>query len=157
MRNDALEVDILETRYSRISICLRIPPDVFSCRRGSYLFYHSRFERKLSTVKNSLDQHRLTKIIPTVLTIALLTLPAVLSHAVVPVSASTNTSTEQLVTDYSAAYIGQVVVSSLPAPSVSDVIDLGLPDLSLSEQAQTVATDPVAVVSPGSQQFIHMV
>jgi len=110
----------------------------------------------LSTVKNPLDQHRLTKIIPIVLTIALLTLPVVLSHAIVPVSASTDT-TEQLVTDYSAAYIGQVVVSSLPAPSVSDVNALSLPDLSLSEQAQTVSTAPVAVVSPGSQQFIHIV
>src|SRR5256885_776486 len=157
MRNDALEVDILETRYSRISICLRIPPDVFSCIHGSYLFYHSSFERKLSTVKNPFDQYRLTKIIPTVLTIALLTLPAVLTHAIVPVSASTNTSTEQLVTDYSAAYIGQVVVSSLSAPGVSDIGALSLPDLSLSEQAQTVATDPVAIVSPGSQQFIHIV
>ena len=111
----------------------------------------------MSTIKNSLDQHRLTKIIPTVLTIVLLTLPAVMSHGIVPVSASTNTSTEQLVTDYSAAYIGQVVVSSLPAPSVSDVTALSLPDLSLSEQPQTGATDPVAIISPGSQQFVHIV
>ena len=112
---------------------------------------------KLSTVKSVPSNHRLARIIPTVLTMALLTLPAVLSHAIVPVSASTDTSTEQLVTDYSAAYIGQVAVSSLPAPSVSDVGALSLPDLSLSEQAQTVSTAPVVVVSPGSQQFIHIV
>src|SRR5712692_5613883 len=107
----------------------------------------------MSTVKNFLDQHRLTKIIPALLTIALLTLPAVLSHSIVPVSASTNTSTEQLVTDYSAVYTWQVVVSSLPTPSVSDVIPLSLPNLSLSEQAQTAAPDPAVVISPGSQQL----
>src|SRR5205807_3607215 len=105
---------------------------------------------KLSIVKNLLDHHRLTKIIPAFLTIALLTLPAVLSHSIVPVSAvtSSTTSTEQLVPDYSAAYIGQVVVSSLPAPSVSDVAALSLPSLSLSEQPQTGLIDPAVIISP---------
>ena len=116
------------------------------------------FERKLSTVKNSLDQYRLTKIIPTVLTIALLTLPAVSSHAIVPVSASTDTSTDQLVTDYSAQYVGQVNVSTLPAPTDSIAAPLSLPDMSLSTQTQSGTPDPsFAVVTPGSQSFIHIV
>ncbi len=112
----------------------------------------------MSTVKNLLDHHRLTKIIPAVLTIALLTLPAVMSHSIVPVSAVTNssTSTEQLIPDYSAVYTGQVVVSSLPSPSVSDVGALSLPNLSLSEQPQTGLPDPAVIISPGSQQFIHI-
>jgi len=82
-----------------------------------------------------------------------------MSHSILPVSAvtSSTTSTEQLVTDYSAVYTGQVVVSSLPAPSVSGVTALSLPNLSLSEQAQTAAPDPVVIISPGSQQFIHIV
>src|SRR5207245_7667728 len=106
----------------------------------------------LSTFKTIFDKRIRSKIVLAILTIALLTLPAVLSHGIVPVSAvtSSTTSTEQLVPDYSAAYIGQVVVSSLPAPSVSDVTALSLPNLSLSEQPQTGITDPAVIISPGS-------
>src|SRR5207249_7136885 len=115
---------------------------------------------KLSTVKSLLNQHRLTKIIPAVLTIALLTLPAVLSHSIVPVSAvtSSTTSTAQLVTDYSAQYVGQVNVGTLPAPTDSIAAQLSLPDMSLSTQTQSGNLDPsFAVVTPGSQSFIHIV
>src|SRR5207249_2948248 len=115
---------------------------------------------KLSPVKSLLNHHRLTKIIPAVLTIALLTLPAVLSHSIVPVFAVTSsaTSTEQLVTDYSAVFVGQVNVATLPASTEGIDTPLGLPDLSLATQAQSGAADPsFAVVTPGSQSFIHIV
>jgi len=115
---------------------------------------------KLSTVKSLLNHHRLTKIIPAVLTIALLTLPAVLSHSIVPVFAVTSsaTSTEQLVTDYSAVFVGQVNVATLPASTEGIDTPLGLPDLSLATQGQSGAADPsFAVVTPGSQSFIHIV
>jgi hypothetical protein len=109
----------------------------------------------LSTAKNLLDRPRLTKIIPAVLTIALLTLPGVLSHSVV--RGDTNTSsTEQLITEYSAAYVGQVNVAGLPTPTEATLTPLGLPDLSVSTQAQSV-TDPATIVTPGSQSFIHIV
>ena len=93
---------------------------------------------KLSIVKNLLDHHRLTKIIPAFLTIALLTLPAVLSHSIVPVSAvtSSTTSTEQLATEY-AQYVGQVNVGALPAPTDSIAAPLSLPDMSLSTKTQS--------------------
>ena len=115
---------------------------------------------KLSPVKSLLNHHRLTKIIPAVLTIALLTLPAVLSHSIVPVFAVTSsaTSTEQLVTDYSAVFVGQVNVATLPASTEGIDTPLGLPDLSLATQGQSGAADPsFAVVTPGSQSFIHIV
>jgi len=114
---------------------------------------------KLSIVKNLLDHHRLTKIIPAFLTIALLTLPAVLSHSIVPVSAvtSSTTSTEQLATEY-AQYVGQVNVGALPAPTDSIAAPLSLPDMSLSTKTQSGTLDPsFAVVTPGSQSFIHVV
>jgi hypothetical protein len=133
--------------------------DILGFQHTILLVCQRRFERKLSTVKNSLDQRRLTKVIPIVLTIVLLTLPAVLSHSIVLVSANTSsgtTSTEQLVTDYTAQYVGTVNVASLPAPSASDATPLSMPDLSLSLQDQS-STDPLAVVTPGSQQFIHIV
>src|SRR5438445_1394025 len=114
---------------------------------------------KLSIVKNLLDHHILAKIIPAFLTIALLTLPAVLSHSIVPVSAvtSSTTSTEQLATEY-AQYVGQVNVGALHAPTDSIAAPLSLPDMSLSTQTQSGTPDPsFAVVTPGSQSFIHVV
>ena len=109
----------------------------------------------MSTAKNLLNRPRLTKIIPAVLTIALLTLPGVLSHSVVR-GDTTTSSTEQLITEYSAAYIGQVNVAGLPAPTEGTLTPLSLPDLSVSTQAQSV-TDPATIVTPGSQSFIHIV
>ena len=113
----------------------------------------------MSTLKSFFDKHRLPNIIPAVLTIALLTLPVVLSHSAVAVSASTSSSAtaEQLITDDTAEYIGQVNVGALPTPSVSEVIPTGLPDLSLATQTQSGTPDPPAIITPGSQSFIHTV
>jgi hypothetical protein len=118
--------------------------------------FRATFQRKLLTVKSLFDNRRLTKIIPALLTIALLTLPGVLSHSAV--RGDTNNSTEQLITEYSAVYIGTVNVAALPAPTEGTAVPLSLPDFSLSEQVQPGTTDPsFMVVSPGSQQFIHIV
>src|SRR5438552_3081601 len=97
--------------------------------------------------------------IPAVLTIALLTLPVALSHSAVAVSASTSSSAtaEQLITDDTAEYIGQVNVGALPTPNVSEVTPTGLPDLSLATQTQSGTPDPPAIITPGSQSFIHTV
>ena len=116
--------------------------------------------RKLSNVKSLLGQHKLNKTISIVVTIALLTLPAILSHSAVSASTSTGgsaTSTEQLITDYTAQYIGQVNVGALPAPSASDATPVGLPDLSLTTQTQSGTPDPPAIITPGPQSFIHIV
>jgi len=113
----------------------------------------------LSSLKSFFDKHRLPNIIPAVLTIALLTLPVVLSHSAVAVSASTSSSAtaEQLITDDTAEYIGQVNVGALPTPNVSEVTPTGLPDLSLATQTQSGTPDPPAIITPGSQSFIHTV
>ena len=113
----------------------------------------------MSTLKSFFDKHRLPNIIPAVLTIALLTLPVVLSHSAVAVSASTSSSAtaEQLITDDTAEYIGQVNVGALPTPNVSEVTPTGLPDLSLATQTQSGTPDPPAIITPGSQSFIHTV
>src|SRR5256712_9963919 len=90
------------------------------------------FKGKLSTVKSFLGRHKLTKTIPTVVIIALLTLPVILSHGAVAASASTSssaTSTEQLLTDYTAQYIGQVNVAALPPPTEGTVAPLSLPEI----------------------------
>src|SRR2546428_5033107 len=115
---------------------------------------------KLSTVKSFLGRHKLTKTIPTVVIIALLTLPVILSHSVVAASTSTSssaTSTEQLLTDYTAQYIGQVNVAALPPPTEGTVTPLSLPDLSLSTQQQVGTDPPAPIVTPGSQSLIHIV
>src|SRR2546428_9668477 len=115
---------------------------------------------KLSTVKSFLGRHKLTKTIPTVVIIALLTLPVILSHSVVAASASTSssaTSAEQLLTDYTAQYIGQVNVAALPPPTEGTVTPLSLPDLSLSTQQQVGSDPPAPIVTPGSQSLIHIV
>src|SRR2546425_7450513 len=114
---------------------------------------------KLSTVKSFLGRHKITKTIPTVVIIALLTLPVILSHSVVAASASTSssaTSAEQLLTDYTAQYIGQVNVAALPPPTEGTVAPLSLPDLSLSTQQQVGTDPPAPIVTPGSQSFIHI-
>ena len=113
----------------------------------------------MSSLKSFFDKHRLPNIIPAVLTIALLTLPVVLSHSAVAVSASTSSSAtaEQLITDDTAEYIGQVNVGALPTPNVSEVTPTGLPDLSLATQTQSGTPDPPAIITPGSQSFIHTV
>ncbi len=112
----------------------------------------------MSTFKNFLDRRRLAKIIPAVLTIALLALPGVLSHSVVPSArGSTTTSTEQLIPEYSAVYVGQVNVAALPVPTEGIAAPLSLPDLSVSTQQQAVTDPPVSIVTPGSQSFIHIV
>ena len=108
----------------------------------------------MSTFKSLFDKRRLTKIVLAILAIALLSLPGVISHSVV--RGSTTTSVEQLVIDYSAVYVGQVNVALLPAPTDDTASPLGLPDLSLSTQEQ-VGADPLAVVTPGSASFIHVV
>src|SRR5947208_12673305 len=116
--------------------------------------------RKFSNVKSLLGQHKLNKTISIVVTIALLPLPAILSHSAVSASTSTGgsaTSTEQLITDYTAQYIGQVNVGALPAPSASDATPVGLPDLSLTTQTQSGTPDPPAIITPGPQSFIHIV
>src|SRR2546425_8611558 len=116
-------------------------------------------EGKLSTVKSFLGRHKLTKTIPTVVIIALLTLPVILSHSVLAASASTSssaTSTEQLLTDYTAQYIGQVNVAALPTSTEGTVAPLSLPDLSLSTQQQVGTDPPAPIVTPGSQSFIHI-
>src|SRR3989441_4981081 len=118
------------------------------------------FKGKLSTVKSFLGRHKLTKTIPTVVIIALLTLPVILSHGAVAASASTSssaTSTEQLLTDYTAQYIGQVNVAALPTPTEGTVTPLSLPDLSLSTQQQVGTDPPAPIVTPGSQSLIHIV
>jgi len=114
----------------------------------------------LSNVKSLLGQHKLNKTISIVVTIALLTLPAILPHSAVSASTSTGgsaTSTEQLMTDYTAQYIGQVNVGALPAPSASDATPVGLPDLSLTTQTQSGTPDPPAIITAGPQSFIHIV
>ncbi len=116
--------------------------------------------RKLSNVKSLLGQHKLNKTISIVVTIALLTLPAILPHSAVSASTSTGgsaTSTEQLMTDYTAQYIGQVNVGALPSPSASDATPVGLPDLSLTTQTQSGTPDPPAIITAGPQSFIHIV
>src|SRR2546426_788597 len=118
------------------------------------------FKGKLSTVKSFLGRHKLTKTIPTVVIIALLTLPVILSHGAVAASASTSssaTSTEQLLTDYTAQYIGQVNVAALLTPTEGTVTPLSLPDLSLSTQQQVGSDPPAPIVTPGSQSLIHIV
>src|SRR2546430_218815 len=115
---------------------------------------------KLSTVKSFLGRHKLTKTIPTVVIIALLTLPVIISHSVVAASVGTSssaTSTEQLLTDYTAQYIGQVNVAALPTPTEGTVAPLSLPDLSLSTQQQIGTDPPAPIVTPGSQSLIHIV
>src|SRR6059036_1811245 len=87
--------------------------------------------------------------------IVLLGLPLVLSHSIVPSAGGTTTTTEQLVTDNTAQYIGKVNVAALPTPTEGTVTTLSLPDLSLSTQQQ-VGTDPAPIVTPGSQSFIHI-
>src|SRR2546422_6276037 len=123
-----MAVDFFETQYSRIQISRECFRSVHLYTSIILVVLSEAIAEKLSTVKKLLNQHRLAKIIPAVLTIALLTLPAVLSHSIVPVSAvtSSTTSTEQLVTDYSAQYVGQVNVSTLPAPTDSIAAPLSL-------------------------------
>src|SRR2546422_1331252 len=87
--------------------------------------------------------------------IVLLGLPVVLSHSIVPSASGTTTTTEQLLTDNTAQYIGQVNVAALVTPTEGSVTPLSLPDLSLSTQQQ-VGTDPAPIVTPGSQSFIHI-
>src|SRR3989442_10793063 len=99
---------------------------------------------KLSTVKNLFKKDRLPKIILAVLTIALLTLPGVLSQSVV--RGDTNTSTEQLTPDYTAVYIGTVNVATLPIPTEGTAPPLSLPDFSLAEQVQSGTTDPLFAI-----------
>src|SRR3989441_4452172 len=89
--------------------------------------------------------------------IVLLGLPLVLSHSIVPSAGGTTTKTEQLVTDYTAQYIGQVKVAALPPPSEGPVPPLSLPDLSLSTQQQVGTDPPAPIVTPGSQSLIHIV
>src|SRR2546426_1896797 len=118
------------------------------------------FKGKLSTVKSFLGRHKLTKTIPTVVIIALLTLPVILSHSVVAASTSTSssaTSTEQLLTDYTAQYIGQVNVAALPPSTECTFAALSLPDLPLSPKQQEGAAPPAPIVTPGSQSLIHIV
>jgi len=103
----------------------------------------------------SLLKTKLGRPIPTVLTIAILTLPLFLSHGLFAVGASTST-TLQLVPDPSAVYVGQVNVQTLPSPSDENISPVALPDLSLSTQEQ-VGTDPLTIVTPGSQSVIHVV
>jgi hypothetical protein len=103
----------------------------------------------------SLLKTKLGRPIPTVLTIAILTLPLFLSHGLFAVGASTGT-TLQLVPDPSAVYVGQVNVQTLPSPSDENISPVALPNLSLSTQEQ-VGTDPLAIVTPGSQSVIHVV
>ncbi|HZY48113.1 MAG TPA: hypothetical protein VFE96_09990, partial [Candidatus Bathyarchaeia archaeon] len=110
----------------------------------------------MSIVNHFHDNQRLAKTTAAVLTIALLTLPAVLSHSIIPTAHGNTTATEQLVTDYTAQYIGQVNVASLPVSTEGTVTPVGLPSLALSEQAQSIV-DPAPIVTPGSQQFIHIV
>src|SRR3989442_12150563 len=144
------KLDILAFRYisGMLQMCSVVHVDHFSCTGVTFL-------GKLSTTKIHFDKHKLSKVIPAVLAIALLTLPGILSHSVV--RGDSTTSTEQLVTKYSAAFIGTVNVATLPASTEGIDIPLSLPDLSLSEQVQPGTTDPsFAVVTPGSQQFIHI-
>jgi len=110
----------------------------------------------LSTVKNTLNNHKLRNAASAVLAITLLALPVFMSHGLVAATTAPATSTVQLVTDYSAVYIGQVNVATLPPPNDESNSPLILPDVSLSTQEQ-VGSDPLALVTPGSQSFIHVV
>ena len=110
----------------------------------------------MSTI-NFLKNNRLNKAMSIVLAISLLLLPTLLSHGLITVSATTTTSTQPLVTETSAVYVGQVDVQTLPSPNDDSSGPLNaLPELSLSAQEQ-VGTDPLAIVTPGSQSFIHVV
>src|SRR5947208_1130264 len=93
--------------------------------------------------------------------IALLSLPAVLSHSTVAgsitTSSNTTTSTEQLNSEY-AELIGQVNVGALPVPtgSTATPLSLDLPQLSMSTKVQA-SSNQFTVITPGSQSFIHIV
>ena len=93
--------------------------------------------------------------------IALLSLPAVLSHSTVAgsitTSSNTTTSTEQLNSEY-AELIGQVNVGALPVPtgSTATPLSLELPQLSMSTKVQA-SSNQFTVITPGSQSFIHIV
>ena len=89
------------------------------------------------------------------LAIALLTLPMIMSHSPIGVAAATS-SGQQLVPEYSAVYLGQVNVQALPTPSDESNSPVDMPDISLSTQEQ-VGADPLAIVTPGSQSFIHVI
>src|SRR2546427_8137630 len=82
--------------------------------------------------------------------IVLLGLPLVLSHSIVPSAGGTTTTTEQLVTDSTAQYIGKVTVAALPTPTEGTVTPLSLPDLSLPTQQQVGTDPPAPIVTPGS-------
>jgi hypothetical protein len=101
---------------------------------------------------------RKTPILPVLAFIVVLTLPVFLPHIMVPSARGDTTSTEQLLPDYSAQYITQVIVNNLPTPTGSDETPLTLPNLSLTEQTETGTADPAfAVVTPGPQQLIHII
>src|SRR5437016_4085674 len=93
--------------------------------------------------------------------IALLSLPAVLSHSTVAgsitTSSNTTTSTEQLNSEY-AELIGQVNVGALPVPtgSTATSLSLELPQLSMSTKVQA-SSNQFTLITPGSQSFIHIV
>src|SRR5947208_3973992 len=93
--------------------------------------------------------------------IALLSLPAVLSHSTVAgsitTSSNTTTSTEQLNSEY-AELIGQVNIGALPVPtgSTATPLSLELPQLSMSTKVQA-SSNQFTVITPGSQSFIHIV
>jgi len=128
---------------------------VFRCVRGRFNYVHRRFDRKLSTIKRYLAI-KLNKTSTTVLIIAILALPVLLSHSVVTVTGSSSTSTEQLSPEYSAVYVGQINVATLPSPTEESATPISLPDLSLSTQTQ-VGNDPLAVITPGSSSIAHVV
>lgn len=78
-----------------------------------------------------------------------------MSHGLIAVTASSST-TQQLVPDTSAVYVGQVNVQTLPPPTDESNSLLSVPALSLSTQDQ-IGTDPLAIVTPGSQSLLHVV